>query len=109
EQQTTVKRQMVPNGTARIINLGAVDFNAITAANLQPLPYSTPPIPGNDDNTNKLVTGDVFAVRTNQGNYAKVKVVVYGYDMKIQWVTYHLNTAYAVLGAGYQQPEDVKL
>src|SRR4029077_12608693 len=58
--------------------------------------------------SNKLVAGDVFAVLTNQGNYAKVKVVAYGYDLSIQWVTYKLDPAYAVLGTGYNQPEDVK-
>ena len=45
----------------------------------------------------------------NLGNLAKVKVVTYGYDMKIQWVTYKLDPAYAVLGTGYTQPEDVKV
>jgi hypothetical protein len=55
------------------------------------------------------VPGDVFAVLTNQGNYAKVKVVSYGYDLNIQWVTYRLNPAYAVLGTGYTNPEDVKV
>ena len=34
------------------------------------------------------MTGDVFAVRTAEGNYAKVLVVAYGYNMEIQWVTY---------------------
>ena len=35
------------------------------------------------------MAGDVFAVLTNQGNYSKVKVITYGYDLNIQWVTYH--------------------
>src|SRR5262249_12447059 len=90
EQQTAVARQMVPLGTAQIVNLGVVDFNSVTADSLQHLTYLTTPIHGNNDATNKLVTGDVFAVRTNLGNFAKVKVVSYGYDMTIQWVTYHL-------------------
>jgi len=109
EQQTAVLRQMAPRNGARIVNLGVVDFNSITADSLQDLTYLTTPIPGNNNATNKLVTGDVFAVRTAQGNYAKVKVVSYGYDMNIQWVTYHLDSAYAVLGTGYAQPEDVKV
>jgi hypothetical protein len=109
EQQTAVARQMTPQGTARIVNLGVVDFNSITADGLQHLTYLNTPIHGNNDATNKLVPGDVFAVRTNQGNYAKVKVLSYGYDLKIQWATYHLDSAYAVLGTGYAQPEDVKV
>lgn len=108
EQMTDVARQMVPQNGAGILNLGAVDFDALSPAGLQKLPYGTVPIPGNDDATNKLVDGDVFAVRTQAGNFAKVKVVTYGYNIKIEWVTYKLDPMYAVLGTGYQQPEDVK-
>jgi hypothetical protein len=109
EQQTAVARQMTPQNGARIVNLGIVDFNSLTADGLQKLAYLTTPIPGNNDPSNKLVPGDVFAVQTALGNYAKVKVLSYGYDLGIQWVTYKLNPAYTVLGVGYQQPEDVKL
>jgi hypothetical protein len=109
EQQTQIARQMVPINNARIVNLGVVGFNAITSDTLQYLPYGTTPIHGNNDATNKLVPGDVFAVLTKQGNYAKVKVLSYGYDLNIKWVTYHLDPAYTVLGTGYQQPEDVKV
>ena len=109
DQQTTVLRQMVPKNSAKILNLGVVDFNSITASGLQHLTYSTTPIPGNDNATNKLVPGDVFAVLTNKGNYSKVKVITYGYNLEIQWVTYHLDPGYAVLGTGYTNPEDVKV
>lgn len=109
DQQTTVLRQMVPQNTAKILNLGVVNFNTITASGLQHLSYSTTPIPGNDNATNKLVAGDVFAVLTTQGNYAKVKVVTYGYNLQIEWVTYHIDPGYAVLGTGYTNPEDVKV
>jgi hypothetical protein len=108
EQQTAVARQMVPQGAARIVNIGVVDFNALTADSLQMLAYGTTPINGSNNASNKLVNGDVFAVLTNQGNYAKVKVVTYGYNLNIQWVTYKLDPAYVVLGTGYNQPEDVK-
>ena len=112
EQVTAVARQMTPRNTGRIVNLGvysASGFTAITAASLQSLSYGTTPIPGSNDASNKLVNGDVFAVLTSQGNFAKVRVVTYGYDMKIQWVTYRLNPAYLVLGTGYTQPEDVEV
>ena len=108
EQQTAVLRRMTPWANAKIVNLGVVDFNSITPDTLSSLPYSSTPIIGNNDASNKLVTGDVFAVYTNQGDYAKVKVVAYGYNMQIQWVTYRLDSPYAVLGTGYNQPEDVK-
>lgn len=108
EQMTSTARQMAPRNGATIINLGAVDFATLSAAGLQGLPYGTAPIPGNDDPTNKLVPGDVFAVKTTQGNFAKVLVDAYGYDLTITWVTYQLQPMYAVLGTGYNQPEDVK-
>ena len=109
DQQTAVARQMVPQNGAGIINLGVVDFNALSLAALAPLAYGSAPIPGNDDPTNQLVNGDVFAVRTTSGNYAKVLVQSYGYDLTIQWVTYQPDPAYAVLGSGYEQPEDVRV
>src|SRR5205823_12811246 len=71
DQQTTVARQMVPQNSAAILNLGVANFNAITANNLEFLPYATTPINGNNDSTNKLIAGDVFAVRTTQGNFAR--------------------------------------
>ena len=109
EQQTAVKRQMTPRNAARIVNLGVVNFNAISANTLQSLAYGTAPIPGSNDASNKLVVGDVFAVRTSAGNFAKVKVLSYGYNLFIQWVTYQLAPAYAVIGTGYTEPEDVEV
>jgi sugar lactone lactonase YvrE len=109
EQIDTVKRQMVPQNGAKIVNLGPVDFNSLTHVELQNLPYGTTPIPGNNDASNKLVNGDVFAVLTNAGNFTKIKVLNYGYDMKVQWVTYQLGQRYRVLGTGYNQPEDIKV
>jgi hypothetical protein len=109
DQQTTVLRQMAVMNSAKIVNLGAVDFNSLTAPALQALTYGTTPIPGNNDPTNKLVNGDVFAVKTTLGNYAKVKVLNYGYDITIQWVTYNIPSGYKVIGTGYTNPEDVKM
>lgn len=107
EQQTATQRRMSPIAGAKIVNLGTVDFNAITYAELQSLTYGTAPIPGNTDTTNQLVNGDVFAVLTNSGNFTKVKVVKYDYNMTIQWITYKLGPSYRVLGTGYNQPEDI--
>ena len=109
EQMTTVLRQMAVMNTAQIVNLGAVDFNSLTAPALASLTYASTPIDGNNDATNKLTVGDVFAVRTTNGNYAKVKVLAYGYDLTIQWVTYNIPSGYKVIGTGYTNPEDVKM
>ncbi|MBC9912324.1 hypothetical protein [Chitinophaga varians] len=107
EQIDAVKRQMVPQGNARIVNLGVTDFNLVTAAALQSYAYSNTPIIGNNDATNKLVNGDVFCVQTKEGNYCKLKVITYGYNLSVQWVTYKLNPIYRHIGSGYNQPEDI--
>jgi hypothetical protein len=109
EQINTVKRQMVPQNNAKILNLGVVDFDDLTHAELQNLPYGTAPIIGNNDASNKLVNGDVFAVQTNVGNYTKIKVLHYDYNLKVQWVTYKVGPRYRVIGTGYTQPEDIKV
>ncbi|CEG11451.1 conserved hypothetical protein [groundwater metagenome] len=107
EQIDNVKRQMVPRGNARIVNLGIVNFNALTAGAMQLLNYDTSPICGNNDAANKLINNNVFCVQTKEGNYCKIKVVNYGYDLKIQWVTYKLSTGYTKIGTGYTTPEDI--
>lgn len=107
EQIDNVKRQMVPAGGASIVNLGKVSFSAVTPAVLQTLKYDRTPIPGNNDATNQLVAGDVFAVLTNAGNFAKILVQQYGYNLNIQWVTYKLASPYHPIGSGYMTPEDI--
>ncbi|HSP73638.1 MAG TPA: hypothetical protein VLN26_14775, partial [Gaiellaceae bacterium] len=107
EQHTATVRSLEPSGGATIVNLGAVSYTSVTPAVLQTLAYGTTGIVGNDDATNQLVVGDVFAVLTNAGNYAKAQVLAYGYDLQIKWTTYRLASGYSVLGTGYNQPEDV--
>ncbi len=107
EQITAVNRQMRPVGGATIVNLGMVDFASVTPYILQAKSYGSVPIPGNDDPSNQLKTGTVFAVRTNAGNIAKIKVSQYGYNMQIDWVTYKIASAYQSIGTGYTNPEDI--
>ena len=107
EQIDNIRRQMMPAGGANLVNLGNVNFTSITPAILQAQHYGKTPIPGNDDSSNQLLNGSVFAVRTNTGNLCKIKVLQYGYNLSIQWVTYQLAGAYHVIGAGYATPEDI--
>ena len=93
QQETRVIRNMVPRNKALIAQLGKVDFDSLTLTQLQKLSYGKTPINGNDDASNQLVNGTVFAVRTNSGHYAKVKVLEYGYNLKIQWVTYQASAS----------------
>ena len=88
EQMTPTKRGMVPINCAQLANVGVTPFDAVEWAALLGLNYGYMPINGNNDESNLLAEGDVFAVRTNAGNYAKVRVESYGYNLRIRWVTY---------------------
>jgi serine/threonine protein kinase len=81
-------RTLDPVGNAQLANLGTVNFKSLDLATLQSESYSTTPLDGNKDSTNQLVDNDVFAVLTNGGNHAKVKIISYGSDLQIKWVTY---------------------
>lgn len=111
-QQTAVKRRMAPVNGAQLAYLGVMTpaaFNALTATDLQALSYGSTEIVGDDNASNQLVAGAVFAVRTNAGNVSKVRVLTYGYNLKLSVSTFQLAPAYKVLGTGYGEPEDVKV
>ena len=107
EQLDKVKRQMVPAGGANIVNLGNINFAAMTPVALQALTYGKTSIIGNNDSSNQLLNNDVFAVQTKDGNVAKIRVVQYDYNMTIEWVTYKLASPYHIIGTGYTNPEDI--
>ncbi|MGG6240986.1 hypothetical protein ACQ4N7_20380 [Nodosilinea sp. AN01ver1] len=88
QQKTATDREMTPRGRAAIVSMGLVDFDQVSLSQLQGLNYGTVSIPGNVNGQNLLLPGQVFAVRTNQGHYAKVKVLTYDYNLTVQWVTY---------------------
>lgn len=73
EQMTATTRQLVPTNGAAIVNLGNVSFATLTESMLQGLSYGLTPITGSNVG-NQLTFGDVFAVKTTAGNYAKVLV-----------------------------------
>jgi hypothetical protein len=108
-QINATKRALTPQHGARLRRLGAVGFATVTAAELMALEYADAPIDGSVGVGNQLTVGTVFAVRTNAGNFTKVEVLEYGYNLKIRWITYRPQPLYQVLGTGYTQPEDVKV
>lgn len=80
-------------GQSKLANLGKVDFKSITIVQLVQQTYNHTFLSCNNDATNELQTGDVFAVKTNGNNLAKVLVVGYtasggSYRIKLQWATY---------------------
>lgn len=112
EQIDAVQRRMVPRNGATIAYLGvmtAAQFNALGVDQLQALDYGSTPIVGDAGAANRLVPNAVFAVRTDSGNLAKLRVMTYGYDLSLRITTWRLNPAYQVLGTGYGEPEDVKV
>ena len=66
-QQTTTERSMVPRNGARFAYLGNVNYNGISFADLAAFHYTTDPISANDDSSNLLTNGAVFAIRTSAG------------------------------------------
>ena len=92
EQYTSTTRGLQAINGAGIYNLGtSTNFANLTFADLQGLTYGSGAIDGSDA-SNQLVQGDVFAVKTNAGNYAKVLVTgpfgaANGYGLPIQWQT----------------------
>jgi hypothetical protein len=80
------------NGTT-LVNLGSVSFGTITLGYLEAQTYSSAGI-----NNSLLVTGDVFAVITDLGNYAAAEVTGpivssdLDYGLPIQWETFAAST-----------------
>ncbi len=109
QQKTRVERSMTPRNGAQLSYLGLVDFDPITFAELQSLTYSSAEIVADNNSSNLLVDGAVFAVKTTSGNYTKVQVLNYGYNIELRFVTYEQPENYHVLATGYQQPEDIVL
>jgi hypothetical protein len=77
------KMAPAPQTNATLVNIGVVDFDSIDAARLKTLAYTADPIP-----SPQLVVGDVFAVHSGDGNFAKVKVLVLATELGLQWATY---------------------
>ncbi|MCB0634144.1 MAG: hypothetical protein R2824_35920 [Saprospiraceae bacterium] len=109
EQNTSVIRNMVARNGAQLAYLGHVNYNAISFADLAAYHYTSDPISANNNADNLLTDGAVFAVRTSEGNFTKVQVIDYGYNIRIRFRTYRLSNPYQVLGTGYTHPEDIVL
>jgi hypothetical protein len=75
-------------GGSMPIYLGATDYEALTATDLQELDYSSYIHGDGESAKTRLHPGDVFAVVTNAGNYAKLQVIEFGRSLTIRYVTY---------------------
>ncbi len=77
-------------GKSQLTNLGVGSFDQITPRSLERLSYNSSYLYCGNDLSNQLTTGDIFAVHTNSGNYAKVLVISYNpnFVIQIKWATY---------------------
>ena len=89
--------ELAPVGGARLFHLGKYGvrvFNAIRARSAARATYSPAPIPAR-----LLGPGEIFGVRTNKGNYAKVMVTAAeAGSLTLQYVTF-LSTPLALSGS----------
>jgi hypothetical protein len=63
-------------------------FDAVNLPYIQTVPLSTDDINGDDDESNELPAGAVVVYLTSEGRYGKFKVLEYGYNLTLEWVTY---------------------
>jgi hypothetical protein len=92
EQFNPTQRAVMRVNFVTLAPLGAVDFASIGIAELLALSYGTSGIDGSDVGS-VLVPGFVFAVHTDQDNYAKVRITgpldeLANHGLPIEWVTY---------------------
>ena len=74
-------RYLMPHGNAQAVNLGIVDFDSITDPAIYH--YSDKTINGGVSN-NSIPSGTVVLVKTVEGNYAKMLVEKYGYNLTVK-------------------------
>ena len=99
EQVTETERRIVPQNGAEYANLGIVDFNSIV--DFSSYNFSGDPIDGSVDH-NTIPDGSVLIVKTDIGNYAKMRIDNYDYNLNVTIVVYRkpvsppslLNTVY---------------
>jgi len=89
EQIDDVRRQLVPfSGGDQVAVLGQVDFTKVTFDQIAAAALGTAPVNGSNDTSNRLTPGTVLAVRTRHGDYAKVRVDTYGFNLGLTVATY---------------------
>lgn len=92
EQFNPTQRAVMPVNFVTLAPLGVIDFASLGIADLLALSYTTSGIDGSDVGS-VLAPGFVFAVHTDQDNYAKVRITgplvdTANHGLPIEWVTY---------------------
>ena len=66
-------------------------FNHISHDYIKTQELSSNHIDGSNNTNNQLSTGSIILYKTSENRYGKFRVVLYGYNLVIQWVTYNAN------------------
>lgn len=93
EHVTEKERYLTPKFNAAFKVLGDRGLDDINLKFLKALNYSKKKIRANNDHSNQLTPGTVVAYKTGKGNFGIMKVLSYGYDMKIKWITFQTPTS----------------
>jgi hypothetical protein len=88
EQDTSVKRYLVPQNGAGFFVVGIRDFESVKYADLERFQYSSQKIDGSSFSYNQIPQGTVVAYKTNEGRFGKFIVDEYGYNLTIRWMTF---------------------
>ena len=88
EQQTEVKRTIVPKNGATFFVVGIRDFYSVTYPELRRYNYSSASIDGSNAPYNQLPKGTVVAYKTKENRLGKFVIDEYGYNLNIRWITY---------------------
>jgi hypothetical protein len=89
EQIDDVQRQLVPfSGGDQVAVLGQVDFSKVTFDQIVAAALGTTPVNGSNNSQNRLTPGTVLAARTRSGDFAKVRIDTYGYNLGLTVTTY---------------------
>ena len=78
-------RILQPTNGAALSNLGMVQFNNVQLSDLRNENYASSGIDGSDGNP---APGTVVAIRTSEGNYAKIDITSRSYDLEFTLVVY---------------------
>lgn len=88
EQDTNVKRYLVPKNGAGFFVVGIRDFESVKYADLERFQYSSQRIDASNLTYNQIPQRTVVAYKTNEGRFGKLIVDEYGYNLTIRWMTF---------------------
>ncbi|MFX0196348.1 MAG: hypothetical protein ACFFCW_09525 [Candidatus Hodarchaeota archaeon] len=99
EQETSTKRFITPQHGAQVTNLGerTAAFNEIDYVYATRLTYSTAKIDGSTTN-NQIPKETVLLWRSAEGNYVKMRIDTYGYDLSFTYEMLSPDDAVVVYG-----------